>query len=67
MARVGRDPAITPRPVLHMGITHMFQSGQNIYAVAAYVAKLVRFIQWVYAHHSLEHLEHHASLDRRVQ
>jgi len=65
--RAGLDKKTTPHTLLHTGITHLLQSGADIYDVAAYVAKSVDVIQRVYAHHSPEHLEHLASLDRRAR
>ena len=65
--RAGLDPKVTPHTLLHTGITHLLQSGANVYDVAAYVGKSVQVIQQVYAHHSPDHLEHLASLDRRAR
>ena len=65
--RAGLDPKISPHTVLHTGITHMLQSGASIYDVAAYIAKSEEVIRSVYAHHSSEHLQHLASLDRRAR
>ena len=65
--RAGQDQKITPHTLLHTGITHMLQSGASIYDVAAYVAKSEEVVRRVYAHHSSDHLEHLATLDRRAQ